>query len=577
MAVTRRHLIRSAATMALASTSFPVPLQARPSTSRPKPASLQKRWGDQGDGSYINPVLPADYSDIDVIRAGDHFIAISSTMHVVPGMVVLKSDDLVNWRTVGHAIPDVSALGPELSWRNMSAAGRGIWAGAIRYHAGRYWIYFTCPDSGIFLTTAPAAEGPWSPLKLILAAPGYDDPCPFWDEDGQAYLVATHFAFDPATKRDYEVHLFRLDADGGLASTSSRIIHHSQGSEANKLYRIDGVYLHYYSEVRAEGRVPMMARARSLEGPWEHRQLLHVDPRTDKEPNQGGLVEAPDGSWWFLTQQGTGDWEGRAMCLLPVRWYDGWPVIGDIGADGVGRMVWHARKPVSGGQPLPPSLSDSFDGAVLDPRWEWNHQPRDDMWSLTERPGHLRLHAFQPARAGELLAAGNTISQRAWRTARNEVTAVMVIDQMSSGQRAGLVHFSGGYAALGVEQQGSQRTIVYRDDHGLTVRGPVLRSSRVWLRSEWGFDGLARASYSEDGVQFQQFGRLYRLTWGNYRGDRVGLYSLNPESVSGFVDIAFFDYRIANQGGSFSGTPLRGSTITAPIAINHGSEVISAA
>lgn len=150
----------------------------------PRPAALRNEWGDQGDGSYVNPVLPADYSDIDVIRVGDRFVAISSTMHVSPGMVVLTSPDLVNWQPVGHVVADISMLDPALGWRAMGHAGRGIWAGSIRHHRGRYWVYFTCPDSGIYVATAAEPEGPWSEPVALLPRPGFDDPCPLWDEDG---------------------------------------------------------------------------------------------------------------------------------------------------------------------------------------------------------------------------------------------------------------------------------------------------------------------------------------------------------------------------------------------------------
>jgi len=297
---------------------------ARPSLTSAKslarPVELRGRWGDQGDGTFVNPILPADYSDIDVIRVDDDFYAISSTIHVSPGMVVMHSRDLVNWTTIGHAVADISSVSPDLSWRRMSGYGRGVWAGAIRYHLGKFWIYFTCPDSGIFMTTSPAAAGPWAPPVRVWDVTGYDDTCPFWDDDGQGYLVTSRFKLDPATGRQYDVHLFKLSADGtSLDFGFDRIIHQSPGSEANKLYKINGLYYHYFSEVKAEGRVAMMNRSSSLEGPWETRQLNHVDRAIDREPNQGGLVQAPSGQWWFLTHLGTGDWEGRVLCLLPVR------------------------------------------------------------------------------------------------------------------------------------------------------------------------------------------------------------------------------------------------------------------
>ena len=167
------------------------------------------------------------------------------------------------------------------------------------------------------------------------------------------------------------------------------IFHQSRGSEANKLYKWNGLYYHYYSEVRPEGRVAMIERAHSLDGPWESHQLLHVHGAVDKEPNQGGIVQAADGRWWFFTHQGRGDWEGRAAVLLPVTWIDGWPIIGRIGPDGIGEMLWHGSKPVAR-QPLATvTASDDFASPTLRPEWQWNYQPRPGMWSLTERKGCL--------------------------------------------------------------------------------------------------------------------------------------------------------------------------------------------
>ncbi len=139
-----------------------LPLAALAAPS-PRPASLQSAWGDQGDGTYVNPIVPADWSDIDAIRVGDDYYAISSTLHMSPGMAVLHSKDLVSWRILGHAVSDVTRIGPEMGWDRMNRYGRGVWAGALRHHAGRFWIYFGAPDEGLFVTTAENPAGPRAP------------------------------------------------------------------------------------------------------------------------------------------------------------------------------------------------------------------------------------------------------------------------------------------------------------------------------------------------------------------------------------------------------------------------------
>ena len=165
-------------------------------------------WGDQHNGTYANPVLPADYSDIDAIRVGTDYYAISSTFQFSPGVVILHSKDLVNWQITGHVVDDLTQIGPALNWDSMDRYGKGVWAGAIRHHAGKFWVYFGTPDEGFFMSTATNPAGPWTPLHKVWNVTGWDDPCPFWDDDGQGYLVATHFA------DQYKIHLFKLSADG---------------------------------------------------------------------------------------------------------------------------------------------------------------------------------------------------------------------------------------------------------------------------------------------------------------------------------------------------------------------------
>ena len=504
----------------------------------------QGEWGDQGDGTYANPVLPADFSDLDAIAVGGTFYAISSTMQYSPGMTVLESKDLVNWKIVGGVVPDLTVIDPELNWDKMNRAGRGIWAGAIRFHDGKFWVYFATPDQGIYMSTAKDAVGPWTTVAPVMMAQGWDDTCPFWDDDGQMYLVTSHTAPEGPSGTRYNIHLFKLTPDGkAILPGSDRIIHQSRGSEANKLYKWQGLYYHYYSEVRPEGRVAMMERAKSLDGPWEIRQLNHVHGAVDKEPNQGGIVQAPDGRWWFFTHQGRGDWEGRAAVLLPVTWVDGWPVLGKVGPDGIGEMEWSGKKPVEGQPETSVVASDNFDAPTLKPEWQWNYQPRAGMWSLTERKGHLRLKAFAPLKPDDLKSVGDVLTQRAFRSKHNEVTVELDVSGMVDGQEAGLSHFAKTFASVGVVQAEGARTIAV-DNNGTRVAGSMLKQATVWLRSTWGFDGVSRFSYSLDGKAFVGIGDPYQLTWGSYRGDRVGLFTENAK-MAGWADFTSFRYEVA--------------------------------
>ncbi len=520
-----------------------VPAADGPATAASADMPTRGQWGEQKDGTYANPVLPADFSDLDAIAVGDTFYAISSTMQYSPGMTVLSSKDLVNWTVLGGVVPDLTVMDSELNWDRMNRAGRGIWAGAIRFHAGRFWVYFATPDQGIYMSTAASAAGPWTTVAPVMMAQGWDDTCPFWDDDGQMYLLTTHTAAEGPSGTKYNIHLFKLTADGkGIVAGSDRIIHQSRGSEANKLYKWKGVYYHYFSEVRPEGRVAMMERATSLDGPWEARQLQHVHGAVDKEPNQGGIVQAPDRRWWFFTHQGRGDWEGRAAVLLPVEWVDGWPVIGRPGSDGIGNMVWSGAMPVTGQALTSVLASDEFGAPGLRREWQWNYQPRAGMWSLGERRGFLRLHAFAPLRPGDLKAVGNVLTQRAFRSARNEVTVAVDVSGMVDGQEAGLSHFAKTSAAIGVVQSGAVRMLSVVAE-GLRADGPVVGQRQVWLRSTWGFDGVSQFAYSLDGKTFTPLGAPYQLTWGSYRGDRIGLYTWNSRTA-GWADFTGFVYSV---------------------------------
>ena len=506
------------------------------------PIVASSAWGDQGDGTFKNPVLPADYSDIDAIRVGSDYYAISSTFQYSPGMVILHSKDLVNWRILGHAVADITQISPEMNWDRMNRYGRGIWAGSIRYHAGQFWLYFGTLNEGYFMTTAKNPAGPWTPLVPVMKADGWDDCCPFWDDDGQGYLVGSRCAPDPRDGIRYKIHLFKLTPDGkGLVPGFDVVIHQSQGSEANKLYKWNGLYYHFFSEVKREGRVVMMGRAKAITGPYEVRQLQHVDRTKDREPNQGGIVQTEKGDWWFVTHQGTGAYEGRAMCLLPVTWHAGWPILGAIGPDGIGVMVWQAQKPIGGCPIVAPQMSDDFNAAVLQPQWEWNYQPRQGKWSLTERAGWLRLHAFMPIQTGNLMKAGNTLTQRIMGTEGGEVTIKLDVSHMADGQAVGLCHYGQHYAWLGVTQSEGVRHITY-SANGNQTRASTVNQPDVWLRSIISNAGSTTWAFSFDGKAFTASGEKYKFEWANYRGDRIGIFSYNDKADAGFVDVDEFKY-----------------------------------
>lgn len=511
-------------------------------------AQLYTRSGDQGDGTYANPVLPGDFSDLDAIRVGKYYYAISSTMQFSPGMLVLRSADLVNWEMISHVVNDLTQISPELNWDNMNRYGRGIWAGSIRYYNNKFWVYFGTPDEGFFMSSASDPAGPWEPLHPLWKVKGWDDCCSFMDDDGQLYFIATNFALDPKNNKEYNIHLFKMTPDGKqLIMETDSIIYQAKGSEANKLYKINGYYYHFFSQVNEKGqRYCMMGRAKNIWGPYTHRPVNKVDRQKDREPNQGALLEAQPGQWYFFTHHGRGDWEGRPASLLPVTWIDNWPILGEPGADSLGQMVWSGKKPINIKPRLYIKTSDEFNSNNLNVQWEWNYQPRNDKWSLTQRKGYLRLYAFKPlsdTNRNVLLNTGNILTQRSMRTEKNEVLVKIETGNMTDGQYAGLTHFStAGNSAISIKKTGREQFIVSTINGRDSVIAP-LNQKYVWLRSTWDISGINHYAWSLDNRHFNTISSFSILTWGSYRGDRIGLYTYSTSAENGFIDVDYFRYK----------------------------------
>ena len=504
--------------------------------AQPEKWGYWTKWGDQGNGTYLNPIIPSDYSDIDCIRVGDDYYAISSTMQFSPGMTILHSKDLVNWRICGNIIADLTEISPALNWDRMNRYGRGVWAGTLRYHNHRFYLYFGTPDEGYFMTSASQPEGPWEPLTPLLSEAGWDDCTVMWDENGEACFVGTHFA------DDYKTYLFKMSADGKLIDRESALLINSgNGREANKLIKVNGWYYLIFSEHKSGiGRYVMAKRAKNMFGPYQEEKQLALPSCEAMEPNQGGIIQGKDGNWYFLTHHGTGDWSGRIVSLLPVVWENEWPIIGKS-KHGIGSMVWSGKLPSKDGDKFKIQRSDNFNSSILNSQWQWNYQPRSEMYSLTDRPGWMRLKAFRPLKPNQLLKAGNTLTQRCFRKEKNEVVVKMDISKMANGQRSGLCHFSSQHGAIGVFKEGDIYFLEFRENDEVK-RIRKIRTQYIWFKSNWGLDGVSYFSYSLDGKSFSTLDASYQMVWGFYRGDRIGIYCFNDEREEGFVDIDYFMY-----------------------------------
>ena len=232
-----------------------------------------EKWGEQNDGTYRNPIIPADYSDIDCIQVGDDYYAISSTFQFSPGMTLLHSKDLVNWEFCGNIISDLTQIGTKLNWDQMDRYARGVWAGTLRYHNGRFYLFFGTPDEGYFMTSSSKPEGPWEPLTPLLLEAGWDDCTAIWNEDGKACFVGTHFA------DGYKTYLFPMAKDGkSINRKSAKLIHSGNGREANKLIKVGEWYYLVFSEHKpGTGRYVMARRSKKLFGPYKEEKQLALD------------------------------------------------------------------------------------------------------------------------------------------------------------------------------------------------------------------------------------------------------------------------------------------------------------
>lgn len=368
-------------------------------------------WGDQGNGTYRNPVLNADFSDPDVIRVGSKYYMVASDFHFL-GMQVLESDDMVNWRYVSQ----IYCRFDEPGWDDNGHYAGGSWAPAIRHHNGLYYVYFCTPDEGLYMSTASDPRGPWAPLHLVKRVAKWEDPCPFWDEDGQAYLGRSKHGAEP-------IIVHRMSADGKQLLDEGTTVYQGPIAEGTKFMKRNG----YYYLIIPEGGVgtgwQTVLRAKNIYGPYERKVVLEQGSTNINGPHQGALVDAPDGSWWFYHFQET-PVLGRVVHLQPVRWQDDWPLMGvDYDGNGIGEPVAEWNLGRNQGDRLldsdknhEPVLmipvtqpSDDFSSPALGLQWQWNHNPVDTHWSLKEKKGWLTLKALP---ADSLKQCRNMLTQK---------------------------------------------------------------------------------------------------------------------------------------------------------------------
>ena len=476
--------------------------------------------------TYRNPVLYADYSDPDVIRSGDDYWLVASSFHFSPGLPVLRSKDLVHWTIAGHVLPRLPFdpaydMVPPYTLTDSTSKpvtgqryARGVWAPSLREHAGKFYVYWATPDEGIFMSTASHPAGPWSAPVAVIAGPGYEDPCPFWDDDGKAYLVHSKVGAGPLI-------LHAMSPDGTRVLDPGRTIVEDKANlptlEGPKVYKRNGYY-YIFAPIGGVKQGPQaVLRARRIDGPYETRKVL-LPGNGVAGPHQGGWVETPSGQGWFIHFNSTGAF-GRIAHLQPVVWKDDWPEMGQGGLP-----VIEGPVPDTGRSAPADRLQDSdeFSAATLGLQWSWNHNPDDAHWSLTQRPGYLRLQANE---AKYLVGARNVLTQILQGPA-SEITARLELNGLGERQRAGLVLFGVGVPWVGVVHEDGRDWVTVAD-HGAETRIAPLEGKAIILRAAVAEDQTVRFSYARDGSDdFRAAGapvRLAPFSW--WKGSRPAVFT----------------------------------------------------
>lgn len=494
--------------------------------AEPHPAAAV--WGDQGNGTYVNPILNADYSDPDVIRVGEKYYMVCSDFHFM-GMQVLESDDLVNWKIIAQIYSRLD----DPAWNRNERYGAGAWAPSLRYHDGAFWMFVCTPHEGLLMSRAERPEGPWSPLHVVRAAERWEDPCPLWDDDGQAYLGRSQWGGGP-------IIVHRMSPDGKKLLDDGVTVWTGPVAEGTKFYKRNGYYYLSIPEGGVSTGWQTVLRSRNIYGPYEKKVVLEQGPTDINGPHQGALVDTPDGDWWFVHFQAT-EPLGRVVHLQPVRWKDDWPLIGiDTDGNGIGEpvRVWTVPDTETAGRPALPQTDDDFSSARLGLQWQFNHNPDDAGWSLQERPGWLTIRAAQ---AGRLYEARNVLTQKCMGY-RSEATVELDCRELTDGQRAGLTAMGNSFYGAGVARRDGKNWI-YREKDGACEWIAPWNGNRVYLKAVFDVrSNRHRFYYSSDNRDFRPCGETFWLHSGNWKGIRIGLFAYTTEPAGGRAFFRRFTY-----------------------------------
>ncbi|WP_304195737.1 glycoside hydrolase 43 family protein [Phocaeicola plebeius] len=529
------------------------------------PAMAQYRsevWvSDEGNGMYRNPVLHADYSDPDVCAVGEDYFLTASSFNCTPGLPILHSKDLVNWKIVNYALKKVEPV----EYYNEPRHGKGVWAPSIRFHEGMYYIYWGDPDFGIFMVKTRDPYGEWDAPVLVKAGKGMIDPCPLWDDDGRVYLA--HAWAGSRAKFNSVLTVCELNKEGTAVISDPVLVFDGNDGvnhtiEGAKFYKRNGFYYLFAPAGGVVSGWQLVMRSKDVYGPYEARIVMAQGKTDINGPHQGGWVDTPAGESWFLHFQDKGAY-GRVLHLNPMKWVNDWPVIGvDKDGDGCGDPVSRYRKPKTDKTyPIEtPVESDEFDTRKLGLQWEW-HANYQDVFGFTTNMGYARIYGHELSPHFKNFWEVPNLLMQKFPAEEFTATAKLKVSAKDDGQLSGLIIMGWGYSWIGVEKQGEKfllKQAVCKDAEQGNLEQvstlAVLEPSRkfeaglfpnyereIYIRVHVDKGAYCRFSYSLDGKKFTEAGTLFKARQGKWIGAKVGMFSVTPHGKErGWVDVDWF-------------------------------------
>ncbi|WP_419071474.1 glycoside hydrolase 43 family protein [Phocaeicola plebeius] len=529
------------------------------------PAMAQYRsevWvSDEGNGMYRNPVLHADYSDPDVCAVGEDYFLTASSFNCTPGLPILHSKDLVNWKIVNYALKKVEPV----EYYNEARHGKGVWAPSIRFHEGVFYIYWGDPDFGIFMVKTRDPYGEWDKPVLVKAGKGMIDPCPLWDDDGRVYLA--HAWAGSRAKFNSVLTVCELNKEGTKVISDPVLVFDGNDGvnhtvEGAKFYKRNGFYYLFAPAGGVVSGWQLVMRSKNVYGPYEPRIVMAQGKTDINGPHQGGWVDTPAGESWFLHFQDKGAY-GRVLHLNLMKWVNDWPVIGvDRDGDGCGDPVSRYRKPKTDKTyPIEtPVESDEFDTRKLGLQWEW-HANYQDVFGFTTNMGYVRIYGHELSPHFKNFWEVPNLLMQKFPAEEFTATAKLKVSAKDDGQLSGLIVMGWDYSWIGVEKQGEKfllKQAICKDaEQGnleqvstLAVLEPSKKfeaglfpnfERKIYIRVRVGKEAYCRFSYSLDGKKFTEAGTLFKARQGKWIGAKVGMFSVTPHGKErGWVDVDWF-------------------------------------